>query len=125
MRLPCRRSQVQVPGKVDTKCGGKEPNYVSFRGAVKRQRFRKLNTHDAKPRTTQQHLLTVLRRGGKSEGVRIWVKPQTPTLPIDALIGKEEQEGEKERERRKQGAGIQHSYLGPFRFLLRPAGTIH
>ena len=32
-------------------------DYVSFRRAVKRQRFRTLNTHDTKPRTTQQHSL--------------------------------------------------------------------
>ena len=39
-------------------CGRREPSdYVSFRRVVKRQRFRPLNTHDTKPRTTQQHSL--------------------------------------------------------------------
>ena len=32
-------------------------DYVSFRRAVERQRFHTLNTHDTKPRTTEQHFL--------------------------------------------------------------------
>ena len=48
------------PGRSEHKnlCGRRgTSDYVSFRRAVKRQRFRTLNTHDAKPRTTQQHSL--------------------------------------------------------------------
>ena len=42
-------------------CGCKEPSdYVSFRRTVERQRFHTLNTHDTKPRTTQQHSLQTL-----------------------------------------------------------------
>ena len=39
-------------------CRRKEPSdYAIFRRAVKRQRLHTLNTHDMKPRTTQQHFI--------------------------------------------------------------------
>ena len=39
-------------------CRHREPSdYISFRNAIKRQRFHTLNTHDTKPKTTQQHSL--------------------------------------------------------------------
>ena len=41
-------------------CGCMEPSdYISFRRGVKRQWFHTLNTHNTKPRTTQQHSLQV------------------------------------------------------------------
>ena len=41
-----------------TLCEHREPSdYVSFLRVVKGQRFHTLITHDAKPRTTQQHSL--------------------------------------------------------------------
>ena len=43
-------------------------------------------------------------------------------MAIDALIGEEEQNGKQERtKRKKQGAGSQPRYPGPFRRLLRRA----
>ena len=48
------------PGQAGHKnlCGRMEPSYyVSFSRAVERQQFHKLNTHDTKPRTTQQNSL--------------------------------------------------------------------
>ena len=52
------------------------------------------------------------------------LKSRTPTRAIDALIGGEEQTGKKGREqRKKQGAGFQLSYPGPFG-RLRPVGII-
>ena len=42
-------------------CERSEPSdYVSFRRAAKRQRLHTLNTHDTKPKTTQQHSLQTL-----------------------------------------------------------------
>ena len=59
MQLPCGRHRVQIPAEADIKlCGCREfSDYVSFRRAVKRQRFHILNTHDTKSRTIQQHSL--------------------------------------------------------------------
>ena len=45
--------------------------------------------------------------------------------PIGALIRDEEPSGKKKREqRKKQEAGFQPNYLGPFGRILRPAGII-
>ena len=51
----------------------------------------------------------------KKEGIEIQrVKPPTPSLKIDALIGDEEQN----RKQKKQGAGPHPSYPGPFGLIL-------
>ena len=48
------------------------------------------------------------------------MKYPTPSQAIDALIGEEEQNGKQKRaKRKKQGAGPQPSYPGPFIHLLR------
>ena len=52
-------------------------------------------------------------------------KHSTPSRPVDAFIGEEEQNGKQKRgKRKKQGAVPQPSYPGPFSSLLRHAGII-
>ena len=57
----------------------------------------------------------------EAHGVRL----STPTLAIDALMEMKNRWGKKKGEqRKKQGAGPQLSYSGPFGRLLQPAGII-
>ena len=64
-----------------------------------------------------------MRKEKKKKGIEAQrAKHPTPSWATDELIGDEKQNGkQKITKRKKQGAGNQPSYLGPFNPLLRPA----
>ena len=77
----------------------------------------------AKEREKNERRVRRVKKRKRIEVLR--VGHPTPSRAIDALIGYEEQSGKQKRiKRRKQGAGPQPSYLGPFSRLLRLAGII-
>ena len=67
------------------------------------------------------------RRVKKRKGIEAQrVKHPTLSHATDALTGDEEQNGKQKRtKRKKQGAGPQLSYPGPFSCLLRRARTMY
>ena len=67
-----------------------------------------------------------VRRVKERKGIdALRVKHPTPSRAIDALTGEEEQNGKQKRtKRKKQGAGPQPSYPGPFSRLLLRAGIV-
>ena len=69
-----------------------------------------------------------MRRMKKKKGAEVQkVKPPTPTLAIDALIGDEEQNENRKKEQKETGSASpppQLSYPRPFSLLLRRAGII-
>ena len=56
LRVRTKLGSIPGRGKYKNLCRRRESSdYVSFCKGVKRQRFHTLHTHDANPRTTQQH----------------------------------------------------------------------
>ena len=78
---------------------------------------------DVKEREKKENLV---RRGKKRKGIEAQImKHPTLSRSTDALIGDEDQNGNQKRtKRKKQGAGPQPSYPGPFSRLLRRAEII-